>query len=662
MKRCFHILSRLGILLIVLSGFDDNGKDEVEVDSIQEMVVRLTSDEMEGRLTGTTGNNKAVQFIEEKYKEIGLVPFKENDYLQSYPHQFYNPEKLETNISIIMETGNQLELIRGVDFLERTVFTNYNERFPFTFDIHDPKLANSFIVLENRDNFVQVHDKVSGIFLVEDSFKRMLNVNNMKNPFIQINKDTYERLKKESNGQLEITSHAEVEEIQAYNVVGKIPGNDSTNAVVLSAHFDHVVKVNDTIYRGAIDNASGVAILLDVAKNLSKYVEKNGKFQKDIVIVAYNGEESGLQGSKHFTDTLKKEYKHLININLDAIYDAPLELLAGEEEAMQDLLDDITIHFKNNDLTVDVDTSQGLVSDYVSFLSKNINSVSLGSQNLMDIIHTSSDTIEKINFPFLEQVSEVVAQFVINHDNRTYEYKEVVYSNEEFSEAELEEFKEMEKMYEIEKEKLKYNEYKVVISKNRENLDHYRLIEHHFYTFDNLREFSFLYPDIKYKNSFKGYNLQEIHVFNSYNDKIDVFSLEADKIYVKELSKEDIQYISLKYYLQKQYPNNTLQISINKDIGEKYDDGQLEKPIQVNGKTYQLNYHQNLEYLGSFSFVQEVNGQTYTIDISKGTEVKVDFNGKQATGLQSDLTEHEVMEIIRENDIQEAVNVLLKSL
>ncbi|QFF99441.1 hypothetical protein PB01_11725 [Psychrobacillus glaciei] len=650
-------------ILIFLSSCSDNiAILNQENNDIKDFVEVFTSDEMEGRLTGTTGNNRAVQFIEEKFKEIGLVPFKENNYLQAYPHQYYDPEKIKFEINIKTEDGRIVELQRGIDFLERSGFTNYKESFPFTFDIHDPELENSFIVLENRENFEQVHDKVSGILLVEDSFKRMLNVNNMKKPFIQINKDTYEMLKKESKGQLEITSRAELEEIQAYNVVGKIPGNDSTNAVVLSAHFDHVGKVNDTVYRGAIDNASGVAILLDVAKKLSKYTEKNGKFQKDIVIVAFNGEESGLQGSKHYTDILKKEYKHLINVNLDAIYDAPIELLAGGEEAMQELLDDVTIHFKNNDLPVEVDTSQGLVSDYASFLSKNINAVSLGSQKIMDFIHSPSDTIDKINFPFLEQVSEVVAQFVINHDNRTYEYKEVVYSNEEFSEAELEEFKEMEKMYEKEKEKLKYNEYKVVISKNSENLDHYRLIDHQFYTFNNLKEFSFLYPDIKYKNTFKEYNLKEIMVFNSNDEEIDVFSLEADKIYEKEISKEDIQYISLKYYLQKQYPNNTLHISIKKDIGEKYDDGQIEKPIQVNGMTYQLNYHENLEYLGSFSYNQEVNGQTYTLDISKGTEVNVDFNGKKATGLQSDLTERDVMEIIREKDIKEAVDVLLKSL
>ena len=52
------------------------------------------------------------------------------------------------------------------------------------------------------------------------------------------------------------------------NIVGKIEGN-SNNAVIISAHFDHIGIQDGKIIRGAIDNASGVSVLLDLAEILN---------------------------------------------------------------------------------------------------------------------------------------------------------------------------------------------------------------------------------------------------------------------------------------------------------------------------------------------------------------------------------------------------------
>jgi hypothetical protein len=67
--------------------------------------------------------------------------------------------------------------------------------------------------------------------------------------------------------------------------------------VLLSAHFDHLGKVGDTLYPGADDNATGVAMLLEVAERFALQKEKP---RRTVVFVAFDQEETGLQGSTHF--------------------------------------------------------------------------------------------------------------------------------------------------------------------------------------------------------------------------------------------------------------------------------------------------------------------------------------------------------------------------
>ena len=87
------------------------------------------------------------------------------------------------------------------------------------------------------------------------------------------------------------------------NVIGMIPGSDPAlkgEAVLLMAHLDHVgikqsVEGDDKIFNGAMDNASGIASMLEVARAF----QQSGKPpRRTILIAAVTGEEHGLLGSK----------------------------------------------------------------------------------------------------------------------------------------------------------------------------------------------------------------------------------------------------------------------------------------------------------------------------------------------------------------------------
>jgi Zn-dependent M28 family amino/carboxypeptidase len=146
---------------------------------------------------------------------------------------------------------------------------------------------------------------------------------------------------------LSIRAKAEVnkKKVESANVVAKLPGSDAklqNEYVVLSAHIDHIgigePIHGDRIYNGAMDNASGSAVLLDVAASLRKSAEKP---RRSILFLFLTGEEKGLLGSRYFTEhpTVRPE-SMVADINIDMFLPIiPLKVLTIYGLAESDLGD-----------------------------------------------------------------------------------------------------------------------------------------------------------------------------------------------------------------------------------------------------------------------------------------------------------------------------------
>jgi len=130
-------------------------------------------------------------------------------------------------------------------------------------------------------------------------------------------------------------------ELESANLVAKLPGSDPVlkgEFVVLSAHLDHLgigEPVNgDRLYNGAMDDASGSAVLLDVAANLKAHPEKLGR---SLLFVFVCAEEKGLLGSRYFAAHPTIPQKSIIaDINIDMFLPiVPLKFLEvkGLEES-----------------------------------------------------------------------------------------------------------------------------------------------------------------------------------------------------------------------------------------------------------------------------------------------------------------------------------------
>lgn len=129
--------------------------------------------------------------------------------------------------------------------------------------------------------------------------------------------------------------------LSAANIVARLPGSDPALApehVVLSAHLDGLgigaPVAGDSIYNGTLDNASGVAALLDVAAELSR---RGSRPRRSILFVFVTGEEKGLLGSHYFARRPSVPRERIV---ADLNYDMALPLfplrgvtVIGEEES-----------------------------------------------------------------------------------------------------------------------------------------------------------------------------------------------------------------------------------------------------------------------------------------------------------------------------------------
>jgi Zn-dependent M28 family amino/carboxypeptidase len=100
------------------------------------------------------------------------------------------------------------------------------------------------------------------------------------------------------------------------NILGLIEGTRAPDRyIVITAHYDHVGSNGGQIYNGADDNASGVATMLEIAQRL-----KATRPEHSVIFVAFDGEERGLLGAKHFVQAPPVPLSSIaMNLNFDMI-------------------------------------------------------------------------------------------------------------------------------------------------------------------------------------------------------------------------------------------------------------------------------------------------------------------------------------------------------
>lgn len=209
--------------------------------------------------------------------------------------------------------------------------------------------------------------------------------------------------------------------IKLKNVIGIIPGTnpDLSEAVVISAHYDHlgfgwpdVRKGNEgKIHNGADDNASGIAVILELAKTLGK----TRKPARTIIFIAFTAEEAGLVGSRYFANNYQKFpiNKILANINIDTVgrlFGKKLMVLnsnSAREWKFIFMGTDFTTGIASELITQDLDAS-----DQMAFIEKGIPGVQLFYTGINSDYHVPEDDADKIDADGLVKVATVAREIL----------------------------------------------------------------------------------------------------------------------------------------------------------------------------------------------------------------------------------------------------------
>jgi len=200
------------------------------------------------------------------------------------------------------------------------------------------------------------------------------------------------------------------------NVLGFIKGTTSPyKYIVISAHYDHEGIINDEIYNGADDDASGVSALFAFAEYF-----KNNPPKHSVILAAFDSEELGLKGSKYFVNnSIVPLYYIEANINMDMISRSDKNELFAVGTRYNATLKHLISDFKQSEkvtLLIGHDGKDGKQnwtnsSDHGSFHKKKIPFLYFGVEDHKDY-HRPTDDYENIHPEFfIEAVNVIISVF-----------------------------------------------------------------------------------------------------------------------------------------------------------------------------------------------------------------------------------------------------------
>jgi len=288
----------------------------------KKLIEKLASEKYHGRGYYKNGDVKAAQFLKKEFQKAGLYPVN-GQYLQpfSFPVNTF-PGKTDVTIGTS-------KLIPGKDFIVspacpaiKGTFPVVKVQIPFN-DTAD--YSNVFLMFDKTDadsiqsammdSLMKNPPTVKGLLIVETK-KLIWSVST------RVSERAVVRIRKESLPEradmikLNIESRF-LQEHRTYNVAGYVPGKSNPDSfIVFTAHYDHLGRMGKkTLFAGANDNASGTAMITELARY---YARPENRPCKSVLFIAFAGEEAGLLGSKYYTENPMQRLDRIrFLINLD---------------------------------------------------------------------------------------------------------------------------------------------------------------------------------------------------------------------------------------------------------------------------------------------------------------------------------------------------------
>lgn len=328
------LLAALPLLSYALTPAEQKLIEAVRADALRGHVSFLAADVLEGRDTPSPGLEIAAEYVAAQYRSFGLQPLPGGGYFQYAPYTVTRPPAAglrleltsgEKTIAIdaarMLATGGEASSFDSAECVKVSL-KQEDSPLPERAAVEgkvillDAALFRAPAMAAKRDALLELGARLvvmpgfvmQGPRLTPGEAGALAG----RSPMVVTSDPALrELLAPLADGPLSVRATARLPEpvretVQLKNVIGILPGSDpelSKTYVLLSAHYDHVgvnprVQGEDKIHNGANDDASGTAVLLELAR---AFALSGARPRRTLVFAAWFGEEKGLLGARHYS-------------------------------------------------------------------------------------------------------------------------------------------------------------------------------------------------------------------------------------------------------------------------------------------------------------------------------------------------------------------------
>jgi len=306
----------LSISLLALSAvsYGQQVISEQERQDVSRILNTLAADDMRGRSALTKDIEPAADFIAAEMKRIGLSPYAEQNYRQTFQLDKISPVSKSATINKqlipadhVISLGNHVDLQWDNRSSLNIVEIKSGDDFAKVFREHSLAKENTLVLVDPsfESYFVRFGQILNSPKFIEDPSKQKPSIVYL--------------LTAEKPQTFQIHIERKLQNFPLFNVAGIIPGKSKPNEyVIFSGHYDHIGILQavgqDSIANGADDDASGVTAML----TLADYYKKQNNNERTLIFVAFTAEELGMYGSKYFSNHINAD-QVVAMINMEMI-------------------------------------------------------------------------------------------------------------------------------------------------------------------------------------------------------------------------------------------------------------------------------------------------------------------------------------------------------
>ncbi|MGJ1290578.1 M20/M25/M40 family metallo-hydrolase [Sphingobacterium sp. UBA6308] len=405
----------LSISLLALSAvsYGQQVISEQERQDVSRILNTLAADDMRGRSALTKDIEPAADFIAAEMKRIGLSPYAEQNYRQTFQLDKISPVSKSATINKqlipadhVISLGNHVDLQWDNRSSLNIVEIKSGDDFAKVFREHSLAKENTLVLVDPsfESYFVRFGQMLNSPKFIEDPSKQKPSIVYL--------------LTAEKPQTFQIHIERKLQNFPLFNVAGIIPGKSKPNEyVIFSGHYDHIGILQavgqDSIANGADDDASGVTAML----TLADYYKKQNNNERTLIFVAFTAEELGMYGSKYFSNHINADQVvAMINMEMigkDSKFGPNTVYITGYDqsnlgELMQENLKDTNFRFYP-----DPYTKQNLFyrSDNAVLAAKGVpaHSFSTSQMDKDEYYHTVKDEVSTLNVQNIISSIEAIA-------------------------------------------------------------------------------------------------------------------------------------------------------------------------------------------------------------------------------------------------------------